>query len=169
MIGKVESNTESLARTGIITIIMGVIIGGLGIAIFIFKLIATPSFGFFIAALGIMCVLIGLYFLRTINAYSIELYPDYFIVRKKKKETRIEKNTIENFYIQEETQGSRYLKYKTYTLCIEQGGKTYYFDPKKYKDVFEKMCAYYGVLPEEAVQKEKGLWEMIKKTLIIEE
>lgn len=168
MIGKVESNAASIIRGGIIMIIMGVLLAGLGIAVFVLKLIATPSFGFFIAAIGIMCVLIGVYFLGTKNAYSIELYPDYFIVRKKKKETRIEKNMIENFYIKEETQGSRYLRYQTYTLCIEQGGRTYYFDPEKYKNVFEKMCAYYGVAPEEALQKEKGLWEMIKNTLIIE-
>lgn len=169
MVDKITSNTTTLTKRAILMMLIGTIITGGGISLYVFQLITTPSFGLFIAVLGFIFTLAGVYEFRYRNTYSIELYPEYFIVKKKQKEVKIEKNNITNFYIKEEFEGSRYLRYAVYTLYIEHDGRTYAFEPRKYQNVLEKMCAYYGVTPEEALQKEKGLWELIKDLMIIEE
>lgn len=162
MIDKIESNRSKMLMTAIGSLLIGTIITVAGLAIFIGKLIAAPEFGLFIAALGLSIVLLGIYYFKMKDAYSIELFPEYFIIKRGKKEIKIGKTDISNFYIEKERQRSRYASVTTYKLVIEHDKRTYYLDPYKYKDVFVKMCAYYGMTPEEALKKENGLWDSIK-------
>lgn len=163
MIDRIESNTGSIIKRSLVSMIFGVGIVVLGILIYIFQWIATPIFGFFISGFGVLITIMGVLLFSRRNSYGIDFYPDYFVIKKGSKETRIDKDKIEEFKIRKDREGTRFVSYNVYSFEIKHDGRYYFLSPREYKDLFVKMCAYFGVTPEEALEKEASLWEWISK------
>lgn len=149
MIDKIEGNKRDIIIGIICMAVFGVGFIILGIVLFLKN--KEPIVLWMFGGIAILSFVYVIYSFRRINTYKIELFPTYFIIYNGKKEIKIEKDALEDFKIVQRVVHSGGLRVRIATLDIKYRGVEYSLDPNKYKDVFFKMCRYYGITEKDAL------------------